>query len=172
MSDPETTTMVISALERAVNRLNLVVHQIAMAVLFLMMILTTGDVLGRRLFSPIPGTFELTELGMVILVFFSMGYTQVRKGHVNIDLIVAKFSTRVQALFDAVTYLIMLVLLVLVTWQLFAHANRLLATNNVTGVLGIPLYPIALLGAVGNIIFCLAVVVDLGKSVVKAVQNK
>ena len=172
MSNANSAPKGIQVLERLIVPINQFIHGIGMISLFAMMVLTTGDVLGRHLIKPIPGAYELTEIGMVVVVFFSLGYTQIRKGHVNIDLIVSRFSARVQGIFDSLTYLITLLLLILLTRQLWAHADRLLSTHSVTGVLAIPLYPIAIIAAIGCLIYILAVMLDLLVAVIKVVSKK
>jgi len=80
---------------------------IAAAALFLMMLLTTVDVGGRYLFqAPIMGVYELTEFMMVCVVFFSLAYTQSRKGHVEVDILVGRFPKRVQEALTIVNYIV------------------------------------------------------------------
>ena len=137
--------------------------------MFILMFLTVGDIIGRQLSAAIPGAYELTQVGMVILVYFSLGYTQVKKGHIAVDVIVAKFPQRMQASVDAVIHVLTLGIYALVTWQLFVHCNRLYLSNQITGVLTAPLWPFAVIAGVGSALFMLAVLSDLVHSIVKAV---
>ena len=92
--------------ERVVFPLNGVMHKVGLAILLLMMFLTVGDVVGRYFFNrPISGTFELTNFMLALVVFFAIGYTQVRRGHISIDVVVSRFSPRAQAIIDSITYL-------------------------------------------------------------------
>lgn len=159
--------------ERVVFPLNEVMHKVGLAVLLLMMFLTVGDVVGRYFFLfPISGTFELTNFMLALVVFFAIGYTQVRRGHISIDVVVSRFSPRAQAIIDSITYLFSLGLFSLVTWQSAVHANRLFEGHNVSGVLSLPIYPFVIAVGVGSLLFCLVLLVDLLSSLAKAVQHE
>jgi TRAP-type C4-dicarboxylate transport system permease small subunit len=84
-------------------------HWLSMAVLLSLMFLTVGDVVGRYLvgiipgLGPIPGSFELTEFMLAVIVLTAIGHTQMKDEHISIDLIVEKFSPKVRAIIDTVT---------------------------------------------------------------------
>ena len=144
---------------------------IALVVLFSLMCLTFGDVAGRYFSKSIPGTYELTEMGMVLIVFFSLGYTQIRKGHVRIDLLESKMSPRVQTVIDSITYLVTLILISLMAWQLLLYAKRQLEGNEMSGVLHIPLFIFSVTAAAGSAAYALAILVDMYNSVMKGVKK-
>jgi len=159
--------------ERFVFPLNGVTHRVGLAILLLMMFLTVGDVVGRYFFTlPIPGTFELTNFMLALVVFFSVGYTQIRRGHISIDVIVSRFSPRTQAIIDSITYLFSLGLFSLVTWQSAVHANRLFEGHNVSGILSLPIYPFLIAVAFGSLLFCVVMLVDLLSSLAKVVKHE
>ena len=64
------------------------------------MFLTVGDVVGRYLvgiipgLGPIPGSFELTEFMLAVIVLTAIGHTQMKDEHISIDLLVEKFSPK------------------------------------------------------------------------------
>ena len=164
--------------ERIVFPLNRVVHKAALAVLILLMFLTVGDVIGRYLvgrlpfFQPIPGTFELTEFMLVLIVFAAIGYTQVRGEHISIDVLISRFSPRTQGVIDTVTYLVSLAIFSLVTWQSIVYSRTLFREQDVSGVLLLPVYPFLIAVGVGSFIFCLALLVSLLHSLNKAVKHE
>ena len=148
------------------------VHRVGLASLFTMMVLTVGDVAGRYFFTkPILGTFELTEFMLAVLVFCSLGYTQVCKGHIRIDVVASRLPSRAQAVIDALIYLGSLGLFSLVIWQSTANAIRLWRGHNVSGILGVPIYPFLIVVAVGSFLFCLALVIDFLNSLSKAMSK-
>src|SRR5690606_9894380 len=54
---------------------------------FAIMWLIDANALMRKLFNtPVPGAFELTEAGLVLIVFLSLAYTQSRRGHIRVTL--------------------------------------------------------------------------------------
>ncbi len=143
-----------------------------------MMFLTVGDVVGRYLvgrlpfFQPIPGTFELTEFMLVIIVFTALGYAQVRRDHITIDVVVSRFSSRTQSVIDSITYLFSLALFSIVTWQSAAFAYRLFLERDVSGILLIPAYPFVIVVALGSLLFCLVLLVNFLCSLAKVVKHE
>jgi TRAP-type transport system small permease protein len=167
---------VISWVERFVFPPTRIIHMFGYWVLFLLMFLTVGDIIGRYLagkipwFSPIPGTFELTEFSLAVVIFASIGYTQVRNEHISIDILISKLPVRVQAIIDSIVYLVCIALMGLVAWQSVVYSGRLLGGHNVSGVLSIPIYPFLIVTAIGCVIYSLAMLVNFLKSLQKVVK--
>jgi len=148
------------------------VYKIGWGILLVMMFLTIVDVIGRKFFSaPITGSYELTEFLLALLVFCSIGYTQIQKGHIATDALVSRFSPRTQALIESTVYLISLGITSVMTWQLVAQAKRLWLGKNVTGVLHLPIHPFVIAAAFGSLLFCLALLVDFFNSLEKVRQK-
>ena len=69
MSAKKTGNIFVRTLSSIVN----VIGNLGTAVVVMMMLLTVADVTGRRVFNfPITGTFELSGLMMIIIIFFSI----------------------------------------------------------------------------------------------------
>lgn len=172
------TDRIARLVERFASPPNYWLHRVAMLFLLLLMFLTVGDVIGRYLvgrlpiFQPIPGTFELTEFLLVIIVLSAIGYGQVKGEHISIDVLVSRFSPRVRAIIDSINYLLMLAIFALVTWQSIGYAQRLFASNDVSGVLRLPVYPFVIVVAIGSFTFCLAMLASLLRSLDKVVRNE
>lgn len=164
--------------ERVASPLNKGLHWVAMVLLLLLMFLTVGDVVGRYLVGfipgvgPVPGSFELTEFMLAVIVLTAIGHTQMKGGHISIDLVVSKFSSRARAIIDAVTNLLSLVMFALVTWQTIKYAQLLFESHDVSGVLRLPVYPFLVVAAIGTFMFCLAMLLSFLLSLKKAVRNE
>lgn len=159
--------------ERLVFPLNRIVHKVGLAILMMLMLLTVGDVAGRYLFGrPIPGTFELTQFMLALIVFCSIGFTQVCKAHISIDVMVSRFSPRARAIIDSVTCLLSLGLFSVVTWQSAVHAVRTWRAGEVAGVLPLPIYPFVFAVALGSLLFCLVLAVNLLTSMASVVKHE
>lgn len=159
-------------LEKVVYAINNVTHKIASVLLFLLMILTTADVFGRYVFNkPITGVYEVTGLILAVIIFFSLGMTQIKKDHIEIDFLTNKFSERVQEILKASTSLIMFILLLLTTWQLFEYTKRVYEGGELSGDLGVPIYLFTGVTIIGVFFFSLAVFTDMLKSLLKVVRK-
>ena len=130
--------------------INRTMSVVAMAVLCLMMLLTTIDVLGRYLFDkPVQGTFELTEIMLATIVFCSLAFCQFSKGHISVDIVVSRFPKKTQKVIESLNYFVTIVVLGLIAWMSFQNGMMLKESMDVTMILGIPVYPFVLLASLG-----------------------
>lgn len=163
---------VIKQLEKFTLLFNNVLHKTSSVLLFLLMFLTVGDVLGRFMFNnPITGTYELTGLALAVIIFFSLGATQIGKGHIEIDFLTQKFSRKAQHILDTIIAFILFILMILITWQLFEYAMRTLTSNELSGDLGISLYIFVMLTMLGACSFTFTFLLDFFLSFIKVVKR-
>jgi TRAP-type C4-dicarboxylate transport system permease small subunit len=173
--------MKMNSIDRWVERIaappNKWLHWIAMILLLLLMFMTVGDIVGRYMvgiipgFGPIPGTFELTEIMLAVAVLTAIGHTQMRRGHISIDLVISKFPRKVRALIDCITQFLSLAIFVLVTWQTIKYAHLLYISNDVSAILRLPLYPFLIVAAIGCFTFCLAMLSTFIQTLTKAIKK-
>lgn len=143
-------------MERMITKLNTGLVYIAQAVLIIMVILVTADVVGRWLFSqPITGAVEITELGLSMVIFLSIGYTHLKEEHISIEFLVERLPEKAQWIVEEFINLIIMVVMVLMAFSLFWYAERLFTSGTVTGDLGLPIYLFAAVAGVGAIVFVL-----------------
>ena len=87
------------AFVRAAGRLSIVTNAIALAMLPLLMLLTTADVVGRQLGArPIKGVVEYSAFILVVAVWFAVAETQREDGHIRAELVLDRMSSRVRHL--------------------------------------------------------------------------
>ena len=159
-------------LEKVTYMVNNVTHKVSSLILFLLMFLTTADVVGRYFFNkPITGTYELTGLALAVLIFFSLGMAQIKKDHIEIDFLTNKMPIKVQAGLSAITSFILFILVTLMSWQLFEFTKRIWLGNETSGDLGIPLFIFVALTGIGAILFALTFLVDMLRSVLRVVKK-
>lgn len=146
---------------------------IGSAVIAVVMFLTVADVVGRKFFNkPITGTFEISEMLLVIVVFSTAAYCQLLRGHVTIDLLVERFSQKVRDIIDSVMYVVFLVTFALLSWQLYVYAIDILNQKTVSGTIMLPIYPFAFIAALGSTLLCLLVFMDLMRYISKVIGNE
>ena len=91
--------------------------------LLALMALTFADVVGRYAFnSPIPGTAELTELGMGILIFAGLPLVTVRREQITVSLFDRFIPRSVAPLLDALIALVSAAMLGVFAWRIGAEA--------------------------------------------------
>lgn len=143
-------------MDKFITKLNNGLQYVAQVVLMIMVFMVTFDVLGRWLFSqPITGAVEVTELGLSMVIFLSIGYTHLKEEHISIEFLVDRFPEKVQAIVDGIINLIIAVLMILLALSLFWYAQRLFVSGTVTGDLGLPIYVFAAVSGIGAVVFAL-----------------
>ena len=149
-------------MERVISPLLNLFSKIGGGFIFVMMLLTVTDVVGRRAFNqPVYGAYEISEFMLVIVVFFSIVHCEFLKGHVTIDLVVSRFRQRTQDIIDTIMYLIFLVTSCLLIWRLWLYGTAVLRNNIVSGVLEIPVYPFVFVAALGCVLLSVVVLMRL-----------
>lgn len=144
------------------ERISALLAYVGALALFVLMVLTTADVVGRYLFNaPILGVFEMTEFLVLIMIFSFLGYTQSRKTHVSVDLVLAQFPEKIQTIVELFNHAVCLGLMALITWMGFRRALELLEVGEASPNLGIPDYPFVFFLVLGCGIMCIEYVRDL-----------
>jgi TRAP-type C4-dicarboxylate transport system permease small subunit len=127
------------------------------SVLFLMMLITAVDVVGRYVFNqPLPGGFELTELLLAALIYCGLPLVSARREHIVIDTFDPFFSPRLKRGLDMAAEVICAGTLAGVGYLLFKRALRVAEYGDTTNTLKIPLAPVAYL--LGTMIVIAAVI--------------
>jgi TRAP-type transport system small permease protein len=156
----------ISTFEKVVNKITNILCFLSMGVLVVLLGLSVTDVLGRYLFNhPVKGTYELSEVLLAGIVFFSWPYTKSVQGHVTIDTVIKLFRPRVQAAVGVIVSVLSLVIFILMGWQGIKLALTTWGRQRYIDVVLIPLAPFQLLVPIGSFALCLVVLVQLNNHI-------
>ncbi len=122
---------------------------LAAVALFAIMLLTLVDVSGRKLFSAsVPGSLELTELLMVVVIFAGLPLVALAGEHVvfdSLDRFVPPWLRRVQ---QAAVDLLCAAALAGLAWLMWAKAGQMVGYGDTTAQLKLPLGPFVYLMSV------------------------
>ena len=129
-----------------------------------MILLTCANVFLRLVWMPVGGTFELMGYFGAVVTAFALGYTQIKRGHIAVDIVVLRFSTNTQRILHAVNHLICMAFFIIVSWQVYKYATTLRETGEVTETLQIVYYPFTYAVALGCLILAFTFFVDFFKS--------
>jgi TRAP-type C4-dicarboxylate transport system permease small subunit len=109
------------------------------AALFLMMLLTFMDVVGRKLAGgSIPGAVELTELLMLLVIFVGLPLTSLRGEHVVFDLLDALLPAGAKRFQHFIAHLVCIVTLLGAAWLVEGRALRAAQEGDRTAQLALP----------------------------------
>ena len=156
--------------QKVIHRLNFYVCVVGMSFIIPLMLLTTGDIIGRKFFSKtIPGTFEISEYILATFILLGAAYTQQVKGHVGVDFLTSRLSLRVRNVCEIITTLISLFIIAIVIWQGWLEGIR---ERTVSDMLRIPQYPFRLLVAVGGFLLWLELLINFFNSIGKLKRSE
>ena len=159
------------SLYKVVSPVSAVLHSVGAGVLAIMMLLTASDVTLRRFKLPIIGTDDITAFLMAILVSFGLAYCAIKRGHVQVELLVEHLPSRVQAIIDSITTLLGFGLCVLITWQSFANMVSVYHSGATSWTLNIIAYPFAGLVAFGFAWFTVVLLADFFNAISRVVKG-
>jgi len=144
------------------------------ALLVVWVILILVYVVGR-LFFQVKWMFvpEFTEYFMVCVVFLSVAYTLRSKGHISIDIVLRRLSKRVNAILEAITaFLSLLITCFLVErgidWFLYAFSSHMYSM----GPMHTLMWPIFLVVPIGLTMLALELLLYFYRTVVQAVRGE
>ncbi len=135
-------------------------------VVFLMLMVTT-DVGYRSIFGrSIPGTFELAELTMVGIVFFSVAYAQRERAHIRMDMIVTRLRGDIRNFAEIIAWLLLLAICILLLYEGILEALEAVEMKLTTpGIILWPAWPAKIVVPVGYFLLCVRVAIQLTQQI-------
>lgn len=108
--------------------------------LAMMLMTVTSIVLRAVVGKPIPGDFELVEMGSAIAIFCFLPWCQVNGGNVLVDFFTQKSGPRLNHRLEALGDLIYLLLAALLLWRLWHGALEMHQYGEQSMVLRLPIW--------------------------------
>ena len=159
-------------LDKVNQALNQALLWFAGGFLVAMILLTCANIVLRLVWVPIRGTYELMGYGGGIVTAFALGYTQLKRAHVAVDILVLRFSKRTQNILHGVNDLICIIFFAVVAWQIAKYAATLWKTGEVTETLQIIYYPFTYGVALGCAVLSLVFLTDFLKCVLRKSEGE
>jgi len=150
-------------LEKISRILNLIFIWLASLCLAAMILMTCANIILRLVWIPVRGTYELMGFFGAIVTAFSLGYTQIKKAHTSVDILVDSFSSKTQMVLNAFNFLICIIFFVIAGWYISKYGATLWRTGEVTETLRIVYYPFTYGVAGGCFLIALVMLVELLK---------
>lgn len=127
----------------------------------ILVLLNVADVICSKFFGKtIVGAYEVSQCVLMCAVFASFAYGQTHKTHVHMTLFITLFPGRAKFTPFFLCSVASTAMAGVLVYAAFFQASRQLATNTLTGILHIPLFPFYYLAAVCLVIFCLTLLFD------------
>jgi TRAP-type C4-dicarboxylate transport system permease small subunit len=149
----------LKAFRKIVQKTSLYLCTVAMFVLIPMMLLTTGDIIGRAFWSrPVPGTVEISSYMLAVFILSGLAYTQQVKGNVQVEVLINVLPRRLRALVKSFTTLLSVIIIALLAWQGWLEG---IDDPTVSDMLRIPRWPFKLLVSFAGLLLSLELLFDL-----------
>ncbi|MCL4744050.1 MAG: TRAP transporter small permease [Burkholderiaceae bacterium] len=126
-----------------------------------MMLLTVADMALRAYGRPLAGSYEMIGWLAAVAVALALGYTQVHRGHVSIDLALRHLPAHAAKCAEVATRLVSLALFIAVAFYVFRYGGVLQETGSLSETLKAIVFPWVYLVAVGVAGLALALLADL-----------
>jgi TRAP-type C4-dicarboxylate transport system permease small subunit len=149
---------------RRISRfLNRAANVLSAVVIFIMVFYITADVLGRDLFSrPIPGTYEISEMLMVLVVFLGLAYTQAMGSHIRTEFVLRLFPPKGRLVIEICTHFIFLITFAFFVWEGTKEAIISWQEKEfIAGLINVPRYPARWAIPIGAFLVCLTLAFDI-----------
>jgi TRAP-type mannitol/chloroaromatic compound transport system permease small subunit len=130
---------------------------------FLIMFVTTSDVVARYIFNdPIEGAFILNRQLFGLFILIAGGYTMYRRDHIRIEILYDHFPPRLKTIAKWISLASAVSFLGVVVWQgSWMGLNSLGMRETWQGTARLPLYPLKLLIPAVAFLFLLQAIISL-----------
>lgn len=141
----------------AFRRFNRILHYVSGAALLGFLFLTVADITGRTVFNrPVAGTVEITSLALVVVVYVALAHSEDMGDHITIDLIYERVGRRAKFFLDIISDLLTIVIVALISFQLYHFGLRNLVSGAETPVRDWAFWPFVFVASLGAALYALS----------------
>ena len=111
------------------------------AVLVALTGMSVASIAGRALLGrPVPGDFELVQVGCGVAIAAFLPYCQLQRGNIIVDFFTVRASPRVQGALDASGALVLALVMAVLAWRTAAGMETVRAAGEVSMIVGFPIW--------------------------------
>ncbi len=144
-----------------ISKAAVAINWIAAAAVFLMMLVTTGDVLLRFFGLSVPGAYETIGFLSAMAIAFALPYTAVEKGHIAVDFVVQRLPRAARIVINITNAILAIILFSIIAWKSLQYGEVLRGTGSVSSTLEMPIYPFVYGVATGCMLLCPVLLMEL-----------
>ncbi|MFC1883826.1 TRAP transporter small permease [Thermodesulfobacteriota bacterium] len=158
--------------EKLNRKISMGIEWVGLFAFVLMMLITTIDVLGTKLFLlPIFGALDMMMLAQLLAMTFAATSTLILGRHVQVEFFVLLLPERAQKVVDSIVFFLGFILFAVIVWQLFLYSHNLQVEGEVSSTARIPLYPFGYGAAFACAPACLVYLSLFLESLLKALKK-
>jgi TRAP-type C4-dicarboxylate transport system permease small subunit len=141
----------------AINKIMMVLGGLSVLML---MTLATANVCLRIFQFPYRGAYEVVSFLGAVTIAFALGFTQMTKSHIVVDILTDTFAERTKRILDTVSYLIGMVFFGVIAWVIFRWGIQIARSGELSETLKIIYYPFIFSVSAGFGFLSLTLVID------------
>ncbi|WP_284154776.1 TRAP transporter small permease [Algicella marina] len=108
------------------------------ALLLVVVIMNVLSVIGAAVWVPLPGDFEMTEIGVAVAVFMFLPYCELTGSNVTADIFTARAGPRTIAFFKLLGSIVAVIFSLLLLWRNYANMQSQKEYEYTTAILQFP----------------------------------
>jgi TRAP-type C4-dicarboxylate transport system permease small subunit len=129
--------------------------------LVVLVALICSNIFLRTVWVPIKGTFELVGFLGALVTAFALGFTQMERGHIAVDILVTYFPEKLKRVITVVNSIVCIFVFSIAGFQTMKWGTLLKDKGEVTETLRIIFYPFVYCVAIGCFMLCVVLAVDM-----------
>lgn len=154
------------------RKISLGIEWVGVFALFVMMIITTVDVIGAKMFlMPVFGALDIMAIAQLLAMSFAVSAALILGRHVQVEFFVMLLPERAAAFIDCIVTFLGIFLFALIVWRLSVFAHELKIDGEVSSTARIPFYPFVFGAAFACIPACLVYIYMFIDSVQKVLKK-
>ena len=164
---------ILDRLEKTIKFICKLSIWIAVLSVIAILVITVADILGTKLFKrPLPLTIDFVGYVLLFAGSFALADTQLGHGFIEVSFVVSKLSKRLQAIFGIINSFIGLVIFSILSWKSYEHMIEVKHSEAMTLSFDIPAYVFVPILTFGAISISLVFLLQLGQSMLLALERK
>ncbi len=159
---------IIRFLDLIATRASALLACLAGIMLVAMMLLACSNMVIRAFATSIKGTVEMVGFCGAMLTAFSLGYAQIKKGHIAVGLLAKLFPVRLRSLMDALQHFASAIFFAWAAIETFRWGISLIDSDELSETLRIIYHPFVFCAALGCVVISFVLFVDALKTLFPA----
>jgi TRAP-type C4-dicarboxylate transport system permease small subunit len=157
--------MMILILERISHELSKWFSWIGGVALLSLTGIACANMLMRPMGTPMTGAYELVGFFGALVVALPLGYAQITRSHISVDILATRYSKRMQRIMNIISSFLCMIFFILVAWQSAIYASTIWKRGETSETLRIIYYPFVYVVALCCLLLALVLLVDFLKSI-------
>ncbi|NWF91305.1 MAG: TRAP transporter small permease [Syntrophaceae bacterium] len=156
----------ISVLDEISKKLSQWFGWIGGVALLILTAIACANMLMRPFGAPLKGSYELVGFFGALVVALPLGYAQITRAHIFVDILSTRYSKRTQRIINAVNSFVCTIFFILVAWRSAVYATAIWKRGETSETLRIIYHPFVYVVAFCCFFLALILFIDFLKSFV------